>query len=155
MNTHEEIRTSLLHDEGSCRDINLVAPTWEGIARVLDSLTCIYSTHRWDVAPEKTALPLHRGEHLRLILEDRNALLSHLQVFIFCENDGSPFVEFTFFPEDVKDSPDLPAAFIGFVKELQRQAGASGYFVRFENASWSFGDCSHGSGVFAWSEGAP
>jgi len=43
----------------------------------------------------------------RLIFNAGVGLIRNLQVFICSEEDGSPFVELTFFPDDVEPGPFL------------------------------------------------
>jgi hypothetical protein len=78
--------------------------------------------------------------------------LQNLQVFICSEEDGSPFVELTFFPDDVESGPFLRRDFIAWARQMQTHLGARRYYARYENASWRLGDTGPQSGVFLVSD---
>ena len=71
-----------------------------------------------------------------------------LQIFLFREADGTPFVELTFFPEDVAKTGDVRTTFLQWLEALRDMLGAHRCYARYENASWTFGDVAQGSGVF-------
>jgi len=87
-----------------------------------------------------------------LIFNAGVGLIRNLQVFICSEEDGSPFVELTFFPDDVVPGPFLRRNFIGWAQRMQTHLRARRYFARYENASWRFGDTGAQSGVFLVSD---
>jgi hypothetical protein len=87
-----------------------------------------------------------------LFLKEGPGMLRNLQAFICCEDDGSPFVGLTFFPDDVRQTSFLRDEFITWAQMLRLRLGAQRYYARYENASWQFGDISAQSGVFLVSD---
>lgn len=84
----------------------------------------------------------------RMILRDGDSPIRVLQVFVFLEEDGSPFVELTFFSEDVVRTRDIERDFIGWVEGLRITLKARRAFARYVGAGWVFGDTGQDSGVF-------
>jgi len=155
----QNLESSLLDDDGSCRDVNFESPTWDGLAEVLALLGRTYrggSATRLDGSEMSEPFPklldgLLQGGHA--VLRDGPPPVSHLQVFVSVENDGSPFVELSFFPEDVARVPSLMQHFIEWVDGIRSGLRAKRSFVRYENHSWRLGDVSAASGVFLVSDG--
>jgi hypothetical protein len=87
-------------------------------------------------------------DHVHLVFDQGIGPIKRLQVFIGREDDGSPFVELTFFPEDVQRSEGLRHEFITWMTRLRRLLRARRGFARYENGSWSMGDIGPTSGVF-------
>jgi hypothetical protein len=156
-----DIVTSLLDRDGACRDLNFEGPTWAGVRDLLDSLESAFeevSGADQDgnvlTAPFREsvlAVAENRG-YLHLIFNARAGLIRNLQVFICSEEYGSPFVELTFFPDDVEPGPFLRRNFIEWAQQMQMRLGARRYYARYENASWQFGDTGAQSGVFLVSD---
>jgi hypothetical protein len=57
------------------------------------------------------------------------------------------FVELTFFPQDVDKKAYSLKEFLKWLKPFLVSLNTSTYFVRYENASWKYGDTSEDSGV--------
>ena len=158
MNEIHDIATSVLDDDGSCRDLNFEGATWKGIHTLLEY--ALGSSTEREVTDGEGRIPsgtrasdlvmsVKNSGSIRLLLKNcEGALVRHLQVFVFREVNGTPFVELTFFPEDVAKVDDLRVAFLRWLQELCSMLGASRCYARYENASWAFGDTRHGSGVF-------
>ena len=147
-----KIREALLDRDGSCRDVNFANPSWEGVGNLRDWVRSQYSgleiaTYFPTSVTEPTWIPQQRGENSHILASQGKIFIRLLQVFISREEDDSPFVELTFFPQDVEDIPDLAARFCDLADSWARLLQATQYFVRYENASWQFGDCGDRSGV--------
>jgi hypothetical protein len=82
------------------------------------------------------------GGFIHLVFGRGPGIIKRLQVFVSGNNDGSPFVELTFFPDDVELTQELRRDFIEWANAMQRHFRARRYFARHENASWQFGDIS-------------
>lgn len=156
-----DIVTSLLDKDGSCRDLNFEAPTWAGAGRLLASLENAFGEVSGTDQDGKFLGPEFRQDALaaaqkrgyaHLLFSQGAGLIRNLQVFISCEDDGSPFVELTFFPEDVRHTAALRCEFIAWAQQLQSQLGAPRCYARYENAAWRFGDIGAESGVFLVSD---
>jgi hypothetical protein len=159
-----DIVTSLLgRDDGSCRDINFESPTWKGVEDLLASLGSAYEEVSGTTDEGKDLIPpfgesaiaeARKGGSIHFLLHRGAGPIKNLQVFICSEKDGSPFVELTFFPEDVEQTTSLRSDFIEWAQQQQSLLEAERYYARYENASWHFGDIGAHSGVFLVSDEA-
>jgi hypothetical protein len=156
-----DIVTSLLDRDGSCCDLNFEGPTWAGANALLDSLQSAFgevsgTDHEGNVltAPFRDSVlaVAENSGYLHLIFNAGTGLIRNLQVFICSEEDGSAFVELTFFADDVESGPFLRRDFIAWAEQMRMHLGARRYYARYENASWRFGDTGPQSGVFLVSD---
>lgn len=154
---HDLVASLLDRDGGSCRDLNFEAPTWTGVERLLTKLEIVTgqisgTDHEGNILStpfrESAVVAAKICGYAHLLLSPELGLIKTFQVFISCEEDGSPFVEVTFFPEDVEPAPSLREDFIAWANQLQLWLEARRYYARYENASWKFGDTEANSGVF-------
>ena len=74
-------------------------------------------------------------------------LVSQVQLFLSWAKDSKIFVEITFFPQDVDIDAYSLETFKKWLKPFLVALNTSSFFVRYENASWSYGDTSELSGV--------
>lgn len=72
--------------------------------------------------------------------------VSQIQLYLAWDIEGYE-CEISFFPEDIDKSIFTIQLFNKFLADLLNVAGNREYYVRYENASWRFGDCSKNSGV--------
>jgi hypothetical protein len=156
-----DLATSLLDRDGSCRDVSFEGGSWLGVDAVLRSLKESFrnasaTDQEGDAILEPFPAALisvtQCGGHAHVILGEGSGLLRQLQIWVWCETDGSPFVEITFFPDDVRPGSNLKHEFLLWANDLQVRLGAQRYYVRYENASWAFGNTQQGSGVFLVSD---
>jgi hypothetical protein len=159
MNEIHDIVASVLDRDGSCRDLNFDAPTWEGVRVLLEYVLQRFPKHT--ATDAEGAMPVDRSAAglvtlvrtsgaLHLVLqESESEIVRHLQVFVFREEDGQPFVELTFFPQDVAEVANLRDDFLQWLHALRGMLEARRCYARYENASWTFGDTAPNSGVFA------
>lgn len=145
------------YEEGLGREVNFVSPTWNGVAQFLKNLE-----RQFKVLPAfdadgnslkaplwETATSSARGSDVIILrYEGGVEIITDILVSIWREDEGSPSVEITFFPNDVLRSVDLGEKFIAWIEEMQKHLQACGYFCRYENVSWRFGDAAPGTGVF-------
>jgi hypothetical protein len=156
-----DIIESLLDKDGSCRDLNFEAPTWAGVKDLLDCLEGTFGeVSGTDQEGQAIAAPLrgavfaesqNRG-YVHLIFHAGTGIVKNLQVFISSEDDGTPFVELTFFPDDIEPTQCLRSDFIAWAHQMQMRLRARRYYARYENISWQFGDTGAESGVFLVSD---
>jgi hypothetical protein len=158
----ESYSESLLDTDGSCRDINFGGLSWSGAAAILDWLITRSLSVLVDCQDDNPVESSVTGELLcktagrlgfcRLVLKDTDSLFSHLQTYLGADN-GTPFLEVSFFPDDLILDRYSIDRFVGFLDNLAEIGGATQYFVRYENVSWRFGDTSENSGViFTYSD---
>jgi len=157
-----DIVTSLLDVDGSCRDVTFEDPNWNGVADLIRSLQAAFPDCSAS-DQEVGALTGPLAEFVSKAVRERGCALIEfgggpgiikrllLQVFVE-EDDGSPFVELSFFPEDVEPTQELRRDFIEWADTMQRLLRARRYYARYENASWQFGDISSNRGVFLLSD---
>lgn len=70
------------------------------------------------------------------------------QIQVFMDWDASEYAcEISFFPDDIDKSIFTMQLFTEFLGNLLKIADAREYYVRYENVSWRFGDCSKNSGI--------
>jgi hypothetical protein len=152
-----DIAKSLLDRDGACRDLNFESPTWDGVGKLVNSLTNnIGEISGTDLEGKALTIPYfgsaiaeaQQGRPVLLFLNNGQGPIKKLQVFICSGKDGEPFVEMTFFSEDVNQTDSLGRDFIAWAQEKQLLLGARRYYARYENASWHFGDTGEHSGVF-------
>jgi hypothetical protein len=157
MEEFHDIVTSVLDADGSCRDINFDCPTWAGLEQALKCLFESFGdiTVRTDDGAEaEKSRPSHLvksirgGTPLHVLLSRGRGLFRNMQIFASKEENGSPFVELTFFSDDVEQSSTLRGDFIKWVETIRDLMAASRAYARFENASWKQGDVGPSSGVF-------
>jgi len=150
-----DIATSLLDVDGSCRDLNFENPTWPGVDAMLKALASTFEIESvTDADGADVSGPPSKGIRTLVpsggrALMKNGAFVKQLQIFVFREDDGRPFVELTFFPQDVVQSDDVRGDFLEWADRLARHLGALRFYARYENASWQFGDSGPQSGVFA------
>ena len=157
-----DIAASLINADGSCRDINFEAPTWEGVEDLMANLIGSYGNASATDGEGRTVATLPNAlletardiGSVHLILREGSGLIKFLQVFVFSEEDGAPFVELTFFPDDVERTPTLRGDFIEWANTMRARLGARRYYARYEDVSWQFGDTGANSGVFLVSDEA-
>ncbi len=158
-----EIYKLITDNDGSCRDINFEGVKWHGIESYIKKLSDTYSDVKIQVwKPDEEAIEvdckdfinniLETGTSAQIYAEDINNIIQQLQIYIFTENNGQPFLELTFFPQDINLSADEMEKFLNLVKDWSDTFKATQFFVRYENASWKFGDTSKYSGVIYTSE---
>ncbi|NSX53260.1 hypothetical protein [Parasulfitobacter algicola] len=162
MDRLSEIETSILDDDdGSCRDVNFLQPTWDGVEEFIkrsEKLFREYSSADGEgnslLEPywKSVKASVQKTGYVHLSYANSFEIINNVQIFVCSEDDGSPFIELTFFPEDVAVVSNLETVFIGWVGAAKFTLQASEYFCRYENASWTIGDISPGSGVFLASE---
>lgn len=151
------IEHCILHDDGSCRDINmddmdiqvarqiafLLLQSFEfkrGISQAGDELAGEMAHAQLDAEFSRSSNTLH------LILESDKNLLSHLQMFFHWEQPATVSLELTFFPKDV-GRPFTLELFKDLLEPILNLAQPANYYVRYENAGWTYGDTSERSGV--------
>ena len=152
------VETALLeHDDGSCRDVNFLEPTWDGVTTLIKRFEQVFG-ERTASDGEGNPLTEPHWQHLiasvlktgyvHMVYRNSAETLTNVQAYVTSEDNGSPFIELTFFPEDLAQARNLGRDFIAWIDGAQTTLQARHYYCRFENASWSFGDVSRYSGVF-------
>lgn len=155
---YNEIFKMIKDEDGSCRDINFDLPTWEGIKNLLkrfmeDYSKCLCHYFHGNISEkeyninELLELEWEKGDSAKLYLSEGKKELSQLQVFIYLEENMEPFIELTFFPRDVKFSEDKVNLFLDNISDIKEILNAKKFFLRYENASWDYGDVSKNAGI--------
>ena len=154
-----DVTKSLLDSDGSCRDLNFEGPTWEGVGNLMATLHTIFqcvsiTDHegRTIAIPASAPVAIPDVGHIHVVLDEGTDLLRRLKVFVGREDDGSPFVELTFFPDDLVRGLEVKSRFMKWADDIRALLQARRYYARYENASWRFGDTGAKSGVFLVSD---
>ena len=145
-------------DDGSCRDINFDRLDWDGAVAILELLLWDASSAAATDVNGQTLNVLAAGaagicHHARnnkschVVLTDVAELFNRLQVFVCTEEDGSAFVELTFFPDELLQASFTTKRLIDKIIQLSTIGRANNFFLRYENASWKLGSAGHGTGV--------
>lgn len=142
-------KIALSEDDGSCRDINFVAPDPLRLLDFLENLlpqfgvvrgrTCVGD--EFSGAGPNGAYGYYQSTgNVRLVLGEGRGLISDLQVFLFREKDGSLFIELTFFPEAIQGDRSVER-FVDLVARWKSILRAEKVYSRYECAFW---DLEHG-----------
>ena len=160
----EELRDiveSLLDDDGSCRDVNFENPTWKGVEDLITDLEHSYTHASKQIVaadhPECTPVTIEsvkfRDDRSFLMeLEGGAGPIRSLSLFVARETDGTPFVELTFFPDEIEQSDDLRREFIEWAERMCVRLQATRLYARYGGVSWKLGDIGKESGVFLISD---
>ena len=145
----------ILNRDGSFRDVHFLRSSWKGINQILTELTKLYKSVEWqnndtgerqsDAIPHVTAI--HNEGHW--IFNDDTALLSHLQLFIWKEEDGSPDVELCFDPRDLKNTPTAGEDIQTFIKLTKEWLEASDCYLCYEGGNWKIDTLDYHEGMIA------
>ena len=131
-----DIDRSLGHDDdGMCRDVNFEGPTWAGVRALSAWLMESFKEH---TATDHNGLPIAGfgsgvllapgHEYCHATFAGGGGLFQRLQAFISAEDDGSPFVELTFFPDDFGLSNSLRDRFLEWATQVCSLLQARRYF---------------------------
>ena len=156
---HDVIEALFDEDDGSCRELTFQGSSWDGVAIAVEKLA---RGSRTEAAHDEEGLEISRpfGDSVAqfststrpvsmyFIFESEACIVKRVRLFVSKDDDGSPYVEITFFPEEVDRSSDVKQRFVGWSDELQVTLRAQRYYARYENASWRVGDVGPTSGVF-------
>ncbi len=134
----------ILNEDGSCRDINFDK---EVSHKNLLHLIVFLNQH-WDF---KSATGFdEKLEILNLIDEElpesfqafwtKGNMIKEMQLYAFKEKTGNYFLELTFFPQDVNKTELTVKTLTDFLTNLQRTTHSEKIFLRYENASWKYGE---------------
>lgn len=143
-------------DGGSARDINFLRPTWRGFSNLLARFNAEFQPSRDREPPPSAPASLSVDQwqkHTRdggghWLYESGQSVLRRVQVFLSVEPGGQPFVELTFFPEDLTEGENVGQKFAQWVRELTELIEARACYVRYESAGWKLGDNGPRSSVF-------
>lgn len=163
MKAPPEFTAFLVDDEGTCRELTFQGSTREGVCAGIEWLD---ARGRFESASDDTGTDLQRPLRAALTAlaehrEPRSATFTFVDdlgvvrrglVFVAFSPDEAPFVEISFFPEDVNASGDVSASLTTWAETLRAELRARRYFFRYENASWVLGDVGRWSGVFCVSD---
>ncbi len=102
-----KLEDALLDEDGSCRDVNFLKPTWDGVTQFVNRLeqafgeriasdgegNSLAEPHWKDIK----AAVLKTGS-VHMVYRNCTEILNNLQVYVGREDDKSPFIELTFSP---------------------------------------------------------
>lgn len=156
------VEAQILDIDGSCRDITFSYLSPTGVLGLFDNFGTSYVLEK---ASDRDGRQV-TVKGARHYLADSSSgifhstwasgdLISYLQLFFSWEDRERYFAEVTFFPQDILVEQFCLTRFIEFLRVLGEASGATEYYVRYENASWKFGDTGEMSGVILSSSALP
>jgi len=92
---------------------------------------------RLSFSPRETIFSSWKGE----------GLISRIQLFFSWVNQSEILIELTFFPDYINQQIYNINEFLNWLKPILVALKTKEYYVRYENASWEYGDTSEFSGV--------
>ena len=151
MNTADKI---IDIDSGSCRDINFPD------SNSLKAISLIKYINGSNVLLKATnsegatlsakdileSLKSSEKQSIHTIWESKN-LISNLQIFFSWRERTKISIEITFFPKDINIKLYSLNNFNDWLKPILISLDTNIFYVRYENASWEYGDTSKDSGV--------
>ena len=151
---HMEIEEQVIDIDGSCRDINFPDV---GRSEAISLLNLMKTSCELRNANDSEGNEITSKEIIERISSSDTetifsywlcqGLVSQVQVFLSWANNSKIFVEITFFPQDVDAEGYSLDCFLGWLKPFLVSLNTNTYFVRYENASWNYGDTTKTSGV--------
>ena len=149
-----EIAEQIIDIDGSCRDVNF--------PDVSQSQAYAVVSHFQSICALKTATDSEGNDLNAQQMEERlslsssetivshwisKGLISQVQLFLSWESNSKIFIEITFFPNDVERDHFNLHLFFEWLAPILDALETNEYYVRYENASWKYGDISQHSGV--------
>jgi hypothetical protein len=150
-----DISYHILNQDGAFRDANFLRSSWSGVDRLLAELTKRYKSVQWadydtgeyqsGAIPHVTAI----NNEGHWIFNDDTALLPHLQLYIWTEEDGTPDIELCFNPLDLKNTPTVGEEIQTFIKSAKEWLEASDCYLCYEGGDWRNDTLDNQEGVIA------
>jgi hypothetical protein len=154
-----EIEKQIIDQDGSVRDINIDNIDVSKACALAEHLYKNYSLSSAFTGDGRDVLSLIASPSLRsaifekeksnvdLFWQNPENLIRDLKLFFEWNKRGDIFVELTFFPEEIDTETFNLDLFMGFLKPIIKISDTQQFYVRYENASWEYGDVSQYSGV--------
>lgn len=151
-----QIEEGILDCDGSCRDLNFMSSDRGAVAKLItwfsDNYNSISACDNDGIdielnSFEETLRNLPSPKSIQIGGESSSCVIDKVQVFLYIEADGTVYIEITFFPQDIKTEEFEISSFLQLIRFWQETASADIGYLRYENASWKFGDTSQNSGV--------
>jgi len=148
------IEENIADIDGSCRDINfpdVEKIKIESLLKYLESkfvLERATNSEGTELSIEELHSTLNNSDKQTIINHWKSdGLIKHFQFMFFWEENSKVFLELTFFPDELDGKLYNLYSFLYWLKPILVTLGIKEYYVRYENASWQYGDVSDGSGV--------
>jgi hypothetical protein len=148
----QEVEDILLEFDGFCRDINFEHPTLEGIETFLTwfcqhyNIMLAYDTEGIDVRSRIIECLQVQNGYIHAVGESSSEVVTRLQVFVSRASDYEPFVELTFFPDELSRMFSIIRLTLT-VETWREMLQSDRVYIRPENASWDFPEKPFHSGI--------
>ncbi|WP_312956359.1 hypothetical protein [Pseudomonas songnenensis] len=149
-----DAETQVIDVDGSCRDVNFPdVNSAEAIALIKSvqrfcRLRDAFDSEGKELSPSELVDRLSSSGSQSIVSYWLcEGLVSQIQLFFSWQEGSKIFVELTFFPQDVDRGAYSLKSFLDWLRPFLVALKESAYYVRYENASWVFGDASDASGV--------
>ncbi len=149
-----EIEDQVIEKDGSCRDVNFPDVNSSQAIALLNHVQsfCVLNS-----ATDSEGKELEIEQIIERLSSSATEtivsywgcqeLISQIQLFFSWENNSKIFIELTFFPQDIDKKAYSLENFMEWLKPFLVALNTKKYYVRYENASWTFGDTRKTSGV--------
>ncbi len=149
-----EIEKQVIDIDGSCRDVNFPdVDRTQAIALLKYVQSFCSLKNATDSEGDNLSVEEMRERLSSAVTEtivsywECQGLISHVQLFFSWRDRLKVFVELTFFPQDIDEQNYSLETFITWLRPILVALNINTFYVRYENASWVFGDTSESSGV--------
>lgn len=149
-----DIEEQIIDIDGSCRDINFPNVSASDAISLLKHVNDKYNLIK---ATETEGEEISSQEAIEFISSSPSGniisiwkctgMLSQMQLFYSWKNKSKIFIELTIFPQDFNKAEYSLKNFEIWLKSILVALNISTFYVRYENASWKYGDTSRYSGV--------
>lgn len=142
----EIVCEALTRVDGGCRDVNWFGLGVEGVGAIFEYLANLYSSGTIRIGDDDASQAFNIDAAIAALSDQRTVgayfargprELTQMQFFAFYDTaKHSWFLELTFFPQDVDLAGGL-APLLEHFEMMKKVSGASGWFIRFEDASFA------------------
>jgi len=149
-----EIEEQIIDIDGSCRDINFPDVSSSEAVSLFEYINNKYKllkatdTEGEEVSSQEAIELLNSSSSQNIIsIWECTGILSQIQLFYSWQNKSKIFIELTIFPQDFNSEVYSLKEFKIWLKPILIALNTNIFYVRYENASWKYGDTSQDSGV--------
>ncbi len=142
-----ELEKQIIEFDGSCRDINFPdVDKFKAIAllehiKSFSILECADDEDGNEVSADEIKNLLSSSSRKTIFsFWKSEGLISGIQLFFLWANQSEIFIELTFKPDHINQKLFNINEFLNWLKPILAALNTKEYYVRYENASWEYGD---------------
>jgi hypothetical protein len=147
--------TAITAGDRTFRDVNFKVATTHGAKGVFSLISAMFALKHAqdddgneppDIDAIYSELESKQAGSIFSVWTGEAKWVAQIQVFMSWDMRGYD-CEVSISPNDIEEDIFTMELFAEFLQSLLKAAGSEEYYVRYENVSWRFGDCSEDSGV--------